>query len=227
MPGVIFQPLFMGGGLPITLVNNFGINNGSNVLTANATVPIGSFVVVCVCIGPEATVPSAIVESAGNSYTKAVSKAGASNRSSSIWYSTTTATITSGVTTWALTGTGTINMISAAAFKNVKTSSPVDKTNTASYSGGTLSPSAGATGVLTTSNQLIVQSSEGGQNTGFTTWSNASGFTRIGQLLNLGANFESCNTEYQIVTSTASVTATDTTNVNAFGEACIATFLGT
>lgn len=198
----------------------------SLALTTNANSPAGATIVVASHIGSNNTTISSLTDSAGNSYSLA--KAQTPDRSSSIWYSTTSVALPSGGTITATysgsPGASGGSILAAASIVGL-TASPLDKTAGAIFNAATSQPS-GATATLSQAKEVAFGVAGGGTTGGGNGFSAASGWTRIANLENIGTNHEGMEFDFIVVNATTALNFSPTSTTASYGESVIATFKG-
>jgi hypothetical protein len=150
---------------------------------------------------------SSVTDSAGNTYTQAISGCDSHNNCSAIWYAANIKAGSSNKVTATLSASVSWNAIDIAEFHGVST---LDKT--ASGTGTSTSP-ASSSATTTSANELII----GAGNTDATFTAAGSGFTWFGSAYGTGS-------EYEIVSSTGSYKATGTVSYSATWVMQMATF---
>lgn len=207
MPGVIFQPFFLGGskiGTPVGLGSTIATRNGLTTLTFTTTgaIPAGALVVVGAGDITGTADPVSSISDGTNSYSKASGGVAAAACEAEIWYVANAAAVSSGATlTVTYSATLDTNCAYAAAFyvTGIVQSSPVD-TAPAVTSTGTIS-----TGTLSQGKELVVGTAVVFGSTGTLTYSEASGFTNIAALSLNSATNNAAGLGYQIVAATTSI----------------------
>jgi hypothetical protein len=198
--------------------NTFAAGSTSSVLTASANVVSGDASIVVLGSATSGTTPTALTDSASQTYTLVASET-LSNMQSWTYVKYNSAALTSGTSTFTATWSNTsgVKYMAAVGCNGLATSSAFDQS--AGNDGTSTSPSSGATSSLAQANEVAIGVIVGGSGSGSVGFS--SSWRQIGSTLHSGA--------YMAVgtlstSSTSGVTVTGSLGSSAAWGALVATF---